>query len=183
MPDPPPETITYLEPRDWMKAFIAIFKDDTTYGFDNRDDPKQNVFKQYNVVFSLPQSVLQVPALWISCEGMEGLEKPQSSVDFLYDFRAYIDIYGVVKKNTEVTYNDMVWVVPGVQHPEHPNNLLFLLMWYIGRKIEDNPDITDTGIQLNVSHFVSASFFLNGLQNIRDARAVRIGMLLEVQLT
>lgn len=182
MPDPPLESITALQPKDWMKTFMEIFKNDTAYGFDNRNDPTKNVFKQYNVVFSLPESVLQVPAIWIVCEGMESLEKPQSTVDFLYDFMAHIDVYGVVKKNTEVTYNDSVWVVPGVQHPEHPNNVLFLLMEYIGKKIEDNPDITASGIQVNVSHFVSVDFYLNGLQNLRDARAVRIGMVVQVQL-
>lgn len=177
-----PQGITFLQPKDWMETFMSIFRNDTTYGFYNRRNPELNVFKTYNVVFTLPKSILQTPALWVVCEGMETLEKPQSSVDFLYDFKAFVDVYGVVRENTEVSYNELVWVVPGVQHPEHPNNILFLLMWYIGKKIEDNPEITATGIQVNVSHWISTDFYLAGLQHLRDARAVRMGFLLEVQL-
>ncbi len=184
MPDPPPETFTALAPKNWLQAFIARFKDDEDYGFHNRHNPENDVFKAYNVIQSVPESIIQFPSLWVTCTGFEaGDELGQAGVDYLYDFEATVDIYAIVHRETQVPYDDKTWVVPGANNPEPDDDLLFLLLEYIGQKMKDNPRTTSGTIVITDSGFEDGEFFRAGVPGLSpDTRGVVVTHNLEVQL-
>jgi len=182
VPVVPPEDITFLEPFDWLETYLSIFKNDTDYGFENRTNPDLNVFKQYNAVQSLPKTIGQMPALWVACEGFESLPGERTPIGFLTHFQAYVDIYMIVHRGMSLQYDDKMWTVPSSEHsPEPENNLLFLLIEYVGRKIEDNILIETADYSINQKAFIDGEFFYDGFQGNADARAVRIGISMEVE--
>lgn len=177
----PPESITYLEPVDWLQVFLSIFKDDTKYGFANRVNPDDNVFQAYNVIQSMPEVSGNLPAIWVVCERKEPLGE-QGYASFIKHFTAFIDIYAVVFKDHRLPYNGKIWSVPNVHDPNAPNNLLFLLEWYIGNKLKDNVEIRDTGVLLMPKGWTDGEYYYLPVAGLMDTRGVRVQMAVEVQI-
>ena len=189
MPDPPtpptppsPPMITFIYPDNWIETFLNIFRNDTKYGFENRQNPEDNVFKRYSVVQSLPDNLSQIPALYVrvDAEAPEG-ESNNAPAAFLDQFVAMVNVFIVALKNTKVQYNGKVFSVPSEHSPIPDNNLFDLLINYVGLKLKDNPIISDTNLKIQPRGWFGTEYF-RGYQGIPDARAVRIGLELEVEL-
>lgn len=169
-----------LQPDDWLKTFLSVFDNDTKYDFANQTHPDKNILKSYSVVLAMPKSLGQVPAIWVSSEGFE--TTGESATDFLHDFAAFVDVYGVCHGDTRISYDNKIWAVPGINAPKPTDNLLFLLLWYIGKKVEDNPEIVDGNVSIHSIMFVNGEFFPGGIPGIRNSAGVRVGYRLEVEI-
>lgn len=169
-----------LQPNDWLTSFLSIFDNDEKYEFANQRDPTKNILKSYAVVLAMPKSLGQVPAIWVSSEGFETTE--ETSIDFLHDFVAFVDVFGVIHSNTTIPYDDKIWAVPGIENPKPTNNILFLLLEYIGKKVEDNPLIEIGNVTIHSIQFVNGEMFVDGIPGIRNSAGVRVGYKLEVEI-
>lgn len=177
------DTFTALEPVNWPQKLIEIFRDDETYGFENRLNPQKNIFKNFNVVLSVPDNINDVPALWMTIERVEPSLKTYPN-SFMKNFTAWVDIYIICMRNTFVEYNDLTWTIPSTMTHEPDNNLFILLMDYVATKLKDNcPIIEGTGYKIMPRGFTDLEFHYTGFHGNTEARAVRIGQIVEVQLT
>jgi len=177
------ESYTAIEPVDWLKIYLNIFKDDEDYGFANRWNPEANVIKDYSVIMSEPELANQHPFLWVTYDEVKwnGVGK-NTPIAFLRNFTASTHIFVGALANTFIQYNGYSWSVPCTGTPDPDKNLLELMVNYVGMKIKDNFKITGTGYTIQHSGFNGRELYIDGLMGIREARAVRLGIQLEVQL-
>jgi hypothetical protein len=104
-PSQPTESFTAIEPTDWLTEFLNIFQNDTTYGFANRNDDEDDVFRAYSVVQSMPETLGQIPAIWVSCDSFEPNDESDNRPGVIVrgNFMAVIDIYLVCLKTQRTT--------------------------------------------------------------------------------